>query len=271
MPATFRRFFGTLIYDNESICAMEKASLPSPETKAVEVRRMFDGIARHYDLLNHLLSMNRDRAWRRVAVDQMLQGRLRSAPAPGRFANHPVVLDACAGTFDLAVELDSRGGFEGKVLGFDFTYAMLDRGRAKLRGRRILPGCADAMQLPLRDGAVDGAMVAFGVRNVADLDTCLRELARVVRPGGRLVILEFTTPQWQPFRGIYLGYFRRVLPLIGRMISKHGSAYSYLPASVLAFPEPDALRDRMTAAGFANVMWKPLTGGVVAVHVGDRA
>jgi demethylmenaquinone methyltransferase / 2-methoxy-6-polyprenyl-1,4-benzoquinol methylase len=233
---------------------------------------MFSAIAGRYDLLNHLLSMNRDRAWRRVAVDALLQGRLRSAPAAGRFAGGAVVLDSCAGTLDLSVELARRGEFSGgTVLGFDFTFPMLQGGLSKIRGLKILPACADALRLPLADQSVDGAMVAFGVRNVSDLDECLREFARVVRPGGRFVILEFTTPQRQPFRAVYLGYFRRVLPLIGRLVSKHGSAYSYLPASVLAFPEPAELAAKITAAGFTGVTWKPLTGGIVAVHSGTRA
>jgi demethylmenaquinone methyltransferase/2-methoxy-6-polyprenyl-1,4-benzoquinol methylase len=233
---------------------------------------MFGAIAGRYDLLNHLLSANRDKAWRRAAVDALLQGRLRAAPEPGRFASGAVVLDSCAGTLDLSVELARRAEFAGgTVLGFDFTFPMLLGGLGKLRGLRVLPACADAMRLPLADASVDGAMVAFGVRNVADLDVCLREFARVVRPGGRFVILEFTTPQWQPFRSLYLGYFRHVLPLVGRLVSKHGSAYSYLPASVLEFPEPDALASRMTAAGFSGVTWKALTGGIVAVHAGTRS
>jgi len=147
---------------------------------------------------------------------------------------------------------------------------MLDAGRGKLPGRPIAPACADALSLPLPDAAVDGAMVAFGVRNLADLEAGLAEFARVVRPGGRLVVLEFMTPQWQPFRGLYLFYFRRVLPLVGRMISKHGSAYSYLPESVLQFPEPPVLASMMEAAGFRGVKWDVMTGGIVAAHYGVR-
>lgn len=235
--------------------------LPPAETKATEVRRMFGAIAPRYDLLNHLLSLNRDRAWRRRAVNRVLE----SAPADGVF------LDACAGTFDLSVELADRPGFSGTVLGFDFAYPMLDAGRSKLAGRRIAPACADALALPLPDASVDGAMVAFGLRNLASYEAGLAEFARVVKPGGRLVVLEFMTPHWQPFRGLYLFYFRRVLPLVGRLISKHGSAYSYLPESVLQFPEPPALAGMMEAAGFQGVKWDVLTGGIVAAHHGVRA
>src|SRR5690606_12102434 len=203
--------------EEKRICAMAGTLLPPPDSKATEVRRMFGAIAPRYDLLNHLLSANRDRAWRRRAVDRLLGG---SSP-DGTY------LDACAGTLDLSVELADRPGFNGTVLGFDFSYPMLDAGRGKLAGRRIAPACADALRLPLPDGSVDGAMVAFGVRNLADIDAGLREFARVVRPGGRLVVLEFMTPHWQPFRALYLFYFRRVLPLVGRLISRHGSAYNY--------------------------------------------
>lgn len=217
---------------------------------------MFGAIAPRYDLLNHLLSLNRDRAWRRRAVDRLLDG----SPRDGAF------LDACAGTFDLSVELADRSGFAGTVLGFDFAYPMLDAGRAKLPRRQILPACADALRLPLADATVDGAMVAFGVRNLADLDAGLIEFARVIRPGGRLVILEFMTPAWQPFRAVYLAYFRRILPLVGRLVSRHKSAYSYLPASVLEFPEPPQLAGRLEAAGFGGVAWDVMTGGIVAVH-----
>jgi demethylmenaquinone methyltransferase / 2-methoxy-6-polyprenyl-1,4-benzoquinol methylase len=239
---------------------MAGSPLPPADTKASEVRRMFGAIAPRYDLLNHLLSMNRDRAWRRRAVDRLLD----AAPRDGVF------LDACAGTLDLSVELADRAGFSGTVLGFDFAYPMLDAGRSKLPARAILPACADALRLPLPDASVDGAMVAFGVRNLAGLDEGLSELARVIRPGGRLVILEFMTPQWQPFRALYLFYFRQVLPRVGRLISKHGSAYSYLPASVLAFPEPPELRRLMEAAGFHDVSWDVMTGGIVAAHYGTR-
>lgn len=157
---------------------MVGSPLPTPAAKATEVRRMFGAIAPRYDLLNHVLSFNRDRAWRRTAVDRLLETGSRTG----------IFLDACAGTLDLAVELADRAGFTGTVLAFDFSFAMLLAGRSKLAGRRIVPACADALDLPLAGASVDGAMVAFGVRNLSDLDAGLRELARVTRPGGHMLV-----------------------------------------------------------------------------------
>jgi demethylmenaquinone methyltransferase / 2-methoxy-6-polyprenyl-1,4-benzoquinol methylase len=237
------------------------ASLPAADEKAVVVRRMFGAIAPRYDLLNHLLSLNIDRRWRRKAVDLLLEGR----EARGVF------LDACAGTLDLSLELARRDGFDGTVVGADFAIPMLERGAGKVGGAAVRPAAADSLRLPFSDAAFDGATVGFGVRNLADLDAGLRELARVLKPGARLVVLEFTVPAWQPLRGLYLFYFRRLLPLIGRVVSRHGQAYAYLPASVLEFPEPDGLAARMEAAGFGGVRWQRRTGGIVAIHVGERA
>lgn len=234
--------------------------LPAADEKAAAVRRMFSSIAPRYDLLNHLLSANVDRAWRRRAVD-----RLGWERTPGG-----TFLDNCAGTLDLAVELARRGGFHGRVVGSDFTFAMLERGAPKLDRLPVEPACADALNLPYPDASFDGATVGFGVRNLADLDAGLREMARVLRPGARLVILEFTTPSWQPFRALYLGYFLRILPLVGKLISKHNTAYTYLPESVRHFPEPPELARRMEAAGFGGVEWKTLSGGIAALHWGTR-
>ncbi len=201
------------------------------EAKRAYVRDTFAGIATSYDRLNHLLSLNADRRWRRAAVDA-LDWRRRPA---GRY------LDLCAGTLDLAAELARRPGFAGQVVGADFVPEMLRLGTAK--AARVWPAAADALQLPFGPATFDGAMVGFGIRNLMDLDAGLREVARVLAPGAPFVILEFTTPRWPPFRAVYLWYFRQVLPRIGRMVSKHTDAYDWLPASVLAFPDPAALAD----------------------------
>jgi demethylmenaquinone methyltransferase / 2-methoxy-6-polyprenyl-1,4-benzoquinol methylase len=237
-----------------------RMDLPAPAEKAVVVRRMFGAIAPRYDLLNHLLSLNRDRAWRRRAVDLLMAERSAAG----------IYLDACAGTLDLAVELADRPGFQGIVVATDFTLEMLERGTPKAVSRPVSRVCADTLRLPLPDATCDAAMVGFGVRNLASLEAGLAELARVLRPGGRLAILEFTTPRWRPFRALYLFYFRRVLPWIGSLISRHGSAYSYLPESVLAFPEPATLGRLLEEAGFRSVRWERRTGGIVAIHIAER-
>ncbi|MGQ0814904.1 MAG: ubiquinone/menaquinone biosynthesis methyltransferase [Gemmatimonadota bacterium] len=239
---------------------MQSSVLPSKEEKASAVQRMFSAIAPRYDLLNHLLSLNIDKLWRRRAADILLAG---NDPA-GRY------LDACAGTMDLAVEIAKRPGFAGDVVASDFAYPMLVAGAHKLAGRRIEAVCGDALRLPLPSERFAGAIVGFGVRNLVSIEAGIAELARILEPGGKLVILEFTTPGWQPFRALYLSYFKYVLPAIGRLISKHGSAYSYLPASVLEFPEPPQLADLMRSAGLSDVKWETRTGGIVAIHSGLR-
>lgn len=240
---------------------MPASVLPPQEEKASAVQGMFSAIAPRYDLLNHLLSLNIDKLWRRRAADILLAG---NDPA-GAY------LDACAGTMDLAVEIARRPGFTGRVTASDFAFPMLSAGVHKMAGRPITAVCGDALRLPLPDGRFAGAIVGFGVRNLASFERGIAELTRVLRPGGRLVILEFTTPHWQPFRALYLSYFRYVLPGIGKLISKHGSAYSYLPASVLEFPEPPALAELMRGAGLHDVTWETRTGGIVAIHSGVKA
>ena len=219
---------------------------------------MFTAIAPRYDFLNHLLSLNVDRSWRRAAV-----ARLGWEARPDG-----VYLDLCAGTMDLAAELARQHGFRGRVIGADFAVPMLVRGRGK--AARAVPVGADALALPFPDARFDGALVGFGARNLADLDAGLEEAARVLKPGARLVILEFATPRFAPLRAAYLFYFRRILPAIGRWVSKHRDAYTYLPESVLAFPDPDALARRFAAAGFSDVTFDLLTGGICAVHHGTR-
>jgi demethylmenaquinone methyltransferase/2-methoxy-6-polyprenyl-1,4-benzoquinol methylase len=226
------------------------------DAKRSYVRDMFTAIAPRYDLLNHLLSLNVDKGWRRRAVRQLAWERVPD----GTF------LDACAGTLDLAAELAHRSSFRGRVVGADFVVPMLRLGRDKARA--LHPVGADTLRLPFPDAAFDGAMVGFGVRNLADLDAGLRELRRVVRPGGRLVILEFTLPRAWPVRAAYLAYFRHILPLVGRVVSKHRDAYTYLPDSVLQFPRPEDLAERMRLAGLEHVEFERLTLGVVGLHWG---
>jgi demethylmenaquinone methyltransferase / 2-methoxy-6-polyprenyl-1,4-benzoquinol methylase len=244
-----------------STSSVRPSALPAPAEKAAQVRRMFSSIAPRYDLLNHLLSLNVDKLWRRWAVNRL---GWEKAPA-GTY------LDNCAGTLDLAVELARRPGFKGRVVGSDFTYEMLDRGRGKVAALPVEPSCADALALPYPDETFDGATVGFGVRNLADLDAGLREHARVLKRGAKVVVLEFTTPGWQPFRGMYFFYFLHILPFVGRMVSSHSSAYTYLPESVMSFPEPAELAARMERAGFGDVGWKALSGGIAALHWGTRA
>ena len=231
---------------------------PDRAAKRAYVRRMFTAIAPRYDLLNHLLSLNVDRRWRRTAVRWL------------GWEAHPdgTYLDLCSGTMDLAAALARARGFRGRVVGADFVVPMLALGRGK--APRLAPVGADALALPFPDARFDGATCAFGVRNLADLDAGLAEAARVLRPGARFVILEFATPRFAPLRWAYLFYFQRVLPAIGRAVSKHTDAYTYLPESVRAFPEPEALARRLAAAGFSQVGFELLTGGICAVFHGTR-
>jgi len=221
---------------------------------------MFSAIAPRYDLLNRLLSLTIDRSWRRTAVDRLDWERRPEG----------VFLDACAGTLDLATELARRGGFRGRVVATDFALPMLRLGAGKPPAGTVRSAVADTLRLPLADGSMDGAIVGFGVRNLAGLDEGLAELARVVRPGARLVVLDFTTPSNAVVRSLYLVYFRRVLPVVGRLVSGHPSAYTYLPESVLDFPPPLELRSRMHRAGFRDSGHQLLTGGIAAVTWGVR-
>ena len=226
--------------------------------RATQVRTIFSEIAPRYDLLNRVLSLNIDRSWRRAAV-RTLEWQTASAG---------VYLDACAGTFDLSLELARQRGFTGRVVATDFARPMLVKGLPKIAGRPISPACADSLALPFRDASFDGAMVAFGVRNLADVRSGLSELRRVVRPGGRVVVLEFTTPPNRLVRAGYHLYFRRILPVVGRIVSGHPWAYTYLPESVGEFPGPRELGGLFDSVGLRSVGWRLLTGGIAALHWG---
>ncbi|GGM98637.1 demethylmenaquinone methyltransferase [Thermus composti] len=222
------------------------------------MRRMFSEIAPRYDLLNRLLSFGADLRWRRRAVALALE------KAPRR------ILDLATGTGDLALLLKERAP-EAEVVGADFAPPMLEiaRRKAASRGLEVAFLEADALALPFPDGAFDAVTIAFGFRNFADYEKALRELYRVLAPGGRLVLLEFPPPPRGAFGLVYRVYFQRVLPLLGGLLSGNFGAYRYLPESVEAFPTPEALKALMEGAGF-SVAYELLTFGVAAIHVGDK-
>ena len=222
-----------------------------------EVRGMFDRIAGVYDLMNSAMTAGMHHQWRERAVD-------RAEVGPGSDA-----LDICCGTGDLALELRRRIGPDGRVVGSDFSEQMLDLARAK-SGEQGLPvefGWADALDLPYGDDSFDAVTVGFGARNLADLDAGIAEMARVLKPGGRIVILEITRPQREPLASFYGLWFDRVVPLLGN-VAGDPDAYSYLPESVRSFPAPDELAAKIDAAGFEDVRWLLLAGGIIAIHSG---
>ncbi len=225
---------------------------------------MFGEIAGRYDFLNHLLSLNLDRYWRRRVV--------RLVPPRAGMK----ILDVCTGTGDLALAYHQAARGTAEIVGADFCHEMLAIGRAK----GVKAGAnghvtfveADAQALPVPSDQFDVVCVAFGLRNVADTDAGLAEMTRACAPGGRVAVLEFSSPEWQPFKAIYGWYFRRVLPRIGQLFGRsRESAYSYLPQSVGEFPQGEALADRMRAAGLEDVTFRGLTLGVATIYVGRKS
>jgi demethylmenaquinone methyltransferase/2-methoxy-6-polyprenyl-1,4-benzoquinol methylase len=237
---------------------MTGAELPL-DRETERIRSMFGRVAPRYDLLNHLLSGSLDRLWRRRLAAAL------ALPAGSR------VLDLCSGTGDQAQALRRRGY---RVAAADFCLPMLALSRRKFAragGPAPRPLQADALRLPFPDGSLDGATVSFGLRNVADLGAALAELARVLRPGGELGVLEFSVPVRRSVRALYLFYFRRLLPAVGAAVSGDGNAYRYLPESVLGFPQRQGFVDRMAAAGFAGGRFEPLSGGILCLYHAVRA
>ena len=228
--------------------------------KSEYVRRAFSEIAPRYDFLNHLLSFNIDKGWRKKAITELALDR----KPRGRY------LDLCAGTLDVSAMLASTSGFAGSVVAADFAEPMLRAGAAKIGKLSVTPVAADALKLPLESGSLAGGIVAFGIRNVADLDAGLREVHRVLEPGARFVILEFSTPRSPLINTGYQLYFNHVLPAIGGFVSGHRTAYRYLPKSVANFPVAEELARRMRSAGFSDVRWRSLTFGIAAIHTGTR-
>ena len=231
---------------------MSRAAL---DKKPADVAGMFDGVARRYDLTNTVLSMAQDRRWRK-RTRQCLE--LREGQR---------VLDVAAGTGVSTVELQRVGAL---AVACDFSLGMLRAGRAR-RSRRSVPFVAgDALRLPFADGSFDAATISFGLRNVADVPRALQEFARVVRPGGRLVVCEFSRPVFAPFRFVYLNYLMRALPWIARRVSSNPDAYVYLAESIRAWPAQAELARVIADAGWRDVRYRNLTGGIVALHVAER-
>jgi demethylmenaquinone methyltransferase/2-methoxy-6-polyprenyl-1,4-benzoquinol methylase len=235
---------------------------PQAGGEAEAVERMFGAIAPRYDLLNRLLSAGLDRRWRRLAVRE---ARLEAGAR---------VLDVCAGTGDVALAAARRVPGAGRIVGLDVAAPMLALAAGKLvragLERRIALVRGSALALPFPAGAFDAVLVAFGIRNVGDVKQALAELARVARPGGRAVVLEFSLPPVRLMRVPYVWYLRRVLPWIGRVVSGHPSAYTYLPETVTRWPTPEAFAAAMGEAGFRQVRWTLPTAGIVALHVGIK-
>src|SRR6185312_13440416 len=219
------------------------------DKQPAEVAAMFDRVARRYDLTNTVLSGGLDTGWRRATREAL-------DPRPGQ-----VVLDVAAGTAVSTVELAGTGA---TAIALDFSQGMLRAGAS----RPVPKVAGDAMRLPLADESVDGVVISFGLRNVADPDAALREFRRVTRPGGTLVVCEFSSPTWAPFRTVYTEYLMKALPRIARAVSSNPEAYVYLAESIRAWPDQSDLAGRIGDAGWADVSWRNLTGGIVALHRG---
>lgn len=224
------------------------------------VQNMFNDIAPRYDLLNHLLSADIDKLWRKRVRKQL------SAADPKR------ILDVASGTGDLAIEL-AKMPVE-KITGIDIADEMLEIGRVKVKKRgldsvvELKTGDSEAIDFP--DETFDAVTVAFGVRNFENLDKGLKEMQRVLKNGGQVAVLEFSKPAGFPMRNFYYFYFKRILPLIGRIVSKHDTAYTYLPESVVAFPEGNEFMEKMGKAGFKNARQKRLTFGIATLYLGEK-
>ena len=218
-----------------------------------EVSAMFDGVARRYDLLNDLLSLGRTKAWRKVATAII-------EPKPGMR-----ILDIAAGTGSSSRPLADAGA---EVISLDFSKGMLDAGRKRHPDLTFVQG--DALALTFKENEFDVTTISFGLRNTSDTSKALQESLRVLKSGGRMVVVEFSQPTNRIFRTIYLRYLMRALPTVARKVSSNPDAYVYLAESILAWPNQNGLADLMRAAGFGNVQWKNLTFGIVAIHTGVK-
>ncbi|MGO4256467.1 demethylmenaquinone methyltransferase [Marmoricola sp. RAF53] len=223
------------------------------DKKPAEVQAMFDDVAARYDLTNDVLSMGQDRRWRKIVLDAV-------DPQPGE-----VVLDLAAGTGTSSQPFRDRGA---TVVPCDFSVGMLRVGK---RAKPHLPFVAgDGTRLPFADGTFDAVTISFGLRNIVDPDAGLRELRRVTKPGGRIVVCEFSSPTWAPFRTLYIEYLMKALPAVARAVSSSPDAYVYLAESIRAWPDQAGLATRLQQAGWTDVEWRNLSGGIVALHRGTK-
>jgi demethylmenaquinone methyltransferase/2-methoxy-6-polyprenyl-1,4-benzoquinol methylase len=226
------------------------------------VHSVFENIAHKYDLMNDILSFRRHKAWRKFAMKKM-------AVAPGSTA-----IDVCCGTCDWTISLAEASG-TGEIVGLDFSRNMLEFGEHKVKKHgldkqiRLVHG--NAMNLPFPDHSFDYATIGFALRNVPDLEQVLKEMTRVVKPGGLVVSLELSKPVWEPFKSVYYFYFQRLLPLIGKLVAKRYEEYKWLPESLVHFPDYRELADIFLKIGLDEVQVYPLTGGIAALHIGMKA
>ncbi|MFC5403816.1 demethylmenaquinone methyltransferase [Cohnella soli] len=231
------------------------------DSKQKHVHAVFESIAPKYDMMNDLLSFRRHKAWRRFTMRKMDM-------KPGQTS-----LDLCCGTCDWTIAL-AKASESGKTVGLDFSQAMLDIGQTKVDklklGDQITLVQGNAMDLPFPDNSFDFVTIGFGLRNVPDIVRTLKEMKRVVKPGGKIVCLELSKPSWQPFKGIYYFYFEKLLPLMGKWFVKRYEQYRWLPESLATFPDLQALAELFRGVGMRDVKAYPLTGGVAALHLGTK-
>lgn len=241
---------------------MQYQDVTTTKQKEKYVKKLFGVAAKKYDLLNDILSGGLHRYWKRYAAK-------KSGIKKGS-----TVIDLCSGTQDIAILLAKKVTVLGQVVALDFSQEMLSLGNLKAEKKRVAkqikPFVGDAAAIDFPDNSFDAATIGFGLRNVMDIDKVLKEMLRVIKPGGKAVILEFSHPPNKTFRKLYDLYSFKVLPKIGKTVSKIDDGYNYLPDSIRKFPKQVELVNRMKKAGFKNVAYKNLTGGVVAVHVGEK-
>lgn len=237
------------------------SSSGSGSSSKEHVHALFENIAPKYDMMNDLLSFRRHKAWRKFTMRKM-------NVQPGQTA-----LDLCCGTCDWTIALAKASG-TGQVTGLDFSQNMLDVGAVKVNGegldKQITLVQGNAMELPFADNSFDYVTIGFGLRNVPDYLQVLKEMERVVKPGGMVVCLELSKPMWQPFKGMYYLYFERMLPMIGKWVAKRFEEYKWLPDSLKLFPDANQLSELFRQAGLREVQAYPLTGGIAALHIGTK-